>query len=84
MRLQSSTGGPVVHLFDDTGSEEPCSVVIGFLTGNLYRLSFSDDCIDAPGAFRARVYFGFDPAGPPGQTLDIAPNGASTPFVDHA
>jgi hypothetical protein len=83
--MESSVTGPVIFLFDATGSKAPCSVAANFLTnGNLYRLSFADTCIDEPAQLRARVRLGFDPAGPRGQTIDVAPNNASTPFITHA
>lgn len=81
IRLRSSSSGPIVRVFDAAGNEVACSILIAFLSEARYRLSFDDTCIEAPPAFRARATLAFDPPGTPGQTMDLAPNGAWTPNV---
>jgi hypothetical protein len=82
VRLRGSSTGPIVRVFDSTLHEVPCTIVIGFLSRNRYRLTFPNSCINEPLAFRARATLAIDPPGTPGLTQDLAPNNTTTPFVD--
>jgi hypothetical protein len=66
-------------VLDLTSGAPVCQPAFTF-SGNQYALRFSRTCLGAPGRFRARVAYRFDPPNDRRRT-DFSPNGRYTPWV---